>query len=273
MKHLINITTKAFSLLTGSLAIALLLCASFFLTAAVHQIQAQETTAKKTVVLVHGAFADGSSWEKIIPFLQAKGLNVVAVQNPLSSLADDVAATKRAIDAAPGEVILVGHSWGGSVITQAGTGDKVSALVYVAAFAPSKDQTSNELSIGYPKAEWLGSLKVDSGGFLWLSPDAVTNFFAQDLPAAQTKIMAVTQGPVFAKCFDEKITETAWSIKPSWYIVSEKDRMINPDLEKAMAKKIGAKVTVLPTSHVPMLSKPKEVADVILAAAAGIAKK
>lgn len=272
MRHLIAITTNAFPFLTGGFAIALLLSATFFLTGAVHQVQAQKNDAKKTVVLVHGAFADGSSWEKIIPFLQAKGLNVVAVQNPLSSLADDVAATKRAIEAAPGEVILVGHSWGGAVITQAGTSDKVIALVYVAAYAPNKNQSTNETQKDYPKAGWLDGINVDSGGFVTLMPQTVANFFAQDLPAAQTSVMAVTQGPSAAKCFDEKITETAWSSKPSWYIVAANDRMIPPDLERAFAKKINAKTTVLQTSHVPMLSKPKEVADVILAAA-GISKK
>ena len=247
-----------------------IVCALLFLMTAVNPVQAQNS--QKTVVLVHGAFADGSSWNKIIPLLQAKGLNVVAVQNPLSSLANDVDAAKRAIDAAPGPVILVGHSWGGTVITQAGNNEKVAALVYVAAFAPSKDQSSNDLSVGYPKPEWLSSLKVDSGGFLTLSPEAMTNLFAQDLPAAETKLMAVTQGPVLGKCFDEKITEAAWSTKPSWYVVAEKDHMINPDLQKALAKKINAKTTLLPTSHVPMLSKPQEVANVILAAA-GILKK
>lgn len=272
MRHLIAITNNAIPFLTGNFAIVFLVSAAFFLMGAVHRIQAQENNSKKTVVLVHGAFADGSSWEKIIPFLQAKGLNVVAVQNPLSSLADDVAATKRAIEAAPGEVILVGHSWGGAVITQAGTSDKVSALVYVAAYAPSKNQSTNESQKDYPKPEWLNAINVDSGGFVTLRPETVANFFAQDLPAAQTSVMAVTQGASAAKCFDEKITETAWSSKPSWYIVAANDRMIPPDLERSLAKKINAKTTVLPTSHVPMLSKPKEVADVILAAA-GVAKK
>ncbi len=271
MKHLLVNANNVLPFF-GSFAVALLACASLFLMGAVHQVQGQETNAKKTVVLVHGAFADGSSWEKIIPFLQKQGLNVVAVQNPLSSLADDVAAAKRAIEAAPGEVILVGHSWGGAVITQAGVDPKVSALVYVAAYAPNKNQSTNESQKDYPKQGWLNAINVDSGGFVTLKPQTVADFFAQDLPAAQTSIMAATQGPSAAKCFDEKITETAWSSKPSWYIVASNDRMIPPDLERALAKKINAKTTVLPTSHVPMLSKPKEVADVILAAA-GIAKK
>lgn len=243
------------------------------LSPAVKQVAAQSAVPKKTVVLVHGAFADGSSWEKIIPLLQAKGLNVVAVQNPLSSLADDVAATTRAIDAAPGQVILVGHSWGGAIITQAGNNEKVTALVYVAAFAPSKDQSANDLLKDYPKPEWLASTKADSGGFLTLEPAAISSFFAQDLPAAQTAVMEATQKPIAARAFDDKITEAAWSAKPSWYVVAAYDRMIFPDLEKATAKKIGARATVvLQSSHVPMLTKPREVADVIFAAS-GISKK
>jgi pimeloyl-ACP methyl ester carboxylesterase len=241
MKRLLIVTKLNFCNLPFGFAFAFLAWGLFFSTV-VNPAEAQDSTAKKTVVLVHGAFTDGSSWDKVIPILQARGLNVVAVQNPLTSLADDVAATRRAIDASKGQVILVGHSWGGSVITEAGNDEKVSALVYVAAFAPSKDQTSNDLSKDYPKPGWLGSLRVDSGGFLTLSP-------------------------VFAKCFDEKISEAAWSGKPSWYVVATLDRMINPDLQKFLAKKIGARATVLQTGHVPMISKPEEVAKVIIAAA------
>jgi len=226
--------------------------------------------AQKTVVLVHGAFADGSSWEKVIPLLQAKGLQVVAVQNPLTSLADDVAATRRALDASTGPVILVGHSWGGTVITEAGAHDKVAALVYVAAFAPDAGQSSSDLGKDGPPPPGLANIRPDSAGFLFLTPDTVARDFAQDLPAAQTAVMAVTQGPIFGKNFDEKVSNAAWKSKPSWYIVAEKDRMIQPDLERAMAKKINAKTTALPTSHVPMLSRPNDVAKVILAAAEAV---
>lgn len=226
-----------------------------------------------TVVLVHGLFADGSgSWSKIIPLLQAEGLNVVAVQNPLTSIADDVAATKRAIDAAPGQVILVGHSWGGNAVTQAGNNEKVTSLVYIAAFAPSENQSANELLKDYPQPEWFPSAIVDSGGVMTLPPDAISHFFAQDLPVAETSIIAATQGSVFVRAFDDKVTETAWSSKPSWYIVAANDRMINPDIQRATAEKIGATTIVLQSSHVPMLSQPKEVADIIFAAV-GLSKK
>jgi pimeloyl-ACP methyl ester carboxylesterase len=225
---------------------------------------------EKTVVLIHGAFADGSSWDKVIPILQAKGLKVVAVQNPLTSLADDVAAGKRAIDEQSGPVILVGHSWGGTVITQLGDDAKVASLVYVAAFAPDVGESSNDLGKGGRPAPGSAQIRSDSTGFLHLTPEGVAKDLAQDLPAAQTKVMAVTQGPIFAKAFDENVTKAAWKTKPSWFIVAENDRMIPPDLERAMATKIGAKITALPTSHVPMQSRANDVAAVIVAAAAAV---
>jgi pimeloyl-ACP methyl ester carboxylesterase len=228
---------------------------------------------EKTVVLVHGAFSDGSSWEKVIPLLEARGLHVVAVQNPLTSLADDVAATKRVIDAQKGPVILVGHSWAGTVITEAGASEKVAALVYVAAFAPDVGESSSDLGKAAPPPPGLSSVHSDSAGYLYLSPEGVAHDFAPDLPAAKTKVMAVTQGPIFGKAFAEKVANAAWKTKPSWYVVAEKDRMIQPDVERAMAKKINATVTSLPTSHVPMLSRPKEVAAVILAAAGSSTSK
>src|SRR5262249_37024538 len=150
--------------------------------------------------------ADGSSWDKIIPLLQAKGLKVVAVQNPLTSLADDVAAAKRAIDSAPGPVILVGHSWGGMVITEAGNDDKLAALVYVAAVAPDDGQSLADVAKGAPPAHGGASIKPDAAGFLSLTPEGMAKDFAFDVPAAQTKIMAATQGPLNSKCIGEKVT-------------------------------------------------------------------
>ena len=235
------------------------------LLAGVAPVQAADNT---TVVLVHGAFADGSSWDKVIPLLQAKGVNVVSVQNPLTSLADDVAAAQRVIDAQTGKVVLVGHSWGGSVITQAGTSDKVKALVYVAAFAPSEGETSGALGKDYPAPPGLATLKADGSGFLYLPADSVAKNFAQDLPVAQTRLMAATQGPIQSKAFGDVITTAAWKNKSNYYIVAAKDRMIDPGLQRDFAKKIGAVSTTLQTSHVPMLSQPKQVAQVILDAVA-----
>jgi pimeloyl-ACP methyl ester carboxylesterase len=242
--------------------------AGFALVSVVTAMPAHAADPAATVVLVHGAWADGSSWDRVIPLLLAKGLKVVAVQNPLTSLGDDVAATKRVLDDQPGPVILVGHSWGGMVITQAGEHAKVAALVYVAAFAPDEGQAAGDLGKDLPPPPGLASVHPDAAGFLWVTPEGVAKDFAPDLPAAQTRVMAATQGPIFAKTFEEKVTTAAWRTKPSWFVVAEKDRMIQPDLERAMAKKIRARTTSLPTSHVAMLSRPKDVAAVILQAAA-----
>jgi len=224
---------------------------------------AADRKPQKTVVLVHGAFADGSSWDKVIPLLEARGLKVVAVQNPLTSLADDAASAKRVIDAQSGPVILVGHSWGGAVITEVGGDDKVAAL---AAFAPDVGESTADLGKDGPPPPGATSIRPDPAGYLYLTPEGVAKDFAQDLPATQTRVMAVTQGPILGKAFDEKVTKAAWQNKPSWFIVAEKDRMIQPALERAMAKKINASTTTLPTSYVPMQSRPKDVAAVILAA-------
>ncbi|HEY9103155.1 alpha/beta hydrolase [Chitinimonas sp.] len=225
-----------------------------------------------SVVIVHGAFADGSDWAKVIPFLQAKGIKVTAVQNSLDSLASDVATTKRVIASQTGRVVLVGHSWGGTVITEAGTDDKVKALVYVAAFAPSAGEAVADLGQQYPKPEGLNHLVPDQGGYLSLTAEGMSKYFAQDLSKEQTAVMTATQGPIQAKAFGEKVTNTAWSTKPSWYIVAEKDLMIRPELERDFAKKIGAKTTSLPTSHVPQQSRPADVAKVILDAVQTVAK-
>ena len=253
--------SKTALLLTGSL------CAAALSASTVASAAGKPDT---TVVLVHGAFADGSSWDKVIPILQAKGLKVVSVQNPLTSLADDVNAAQRVIDAQTGNVILVGHSWGGTVITQAGTSEKVKALVYVAALVPDMGQSSADLGKDYPPTAGIQTVKADAAGFLYLPADSLAKNFAQDLPQAMTTVMASTQGPIQSKAFAEPVTTTAWKDKKNYYIVAANDRMIQPALEHAMAKKINAVTTVLKTSHVPMLSQPKQVADVILKAASAL---
>jgi pimeloyl-ACP methyl ester carboxylesterase len=220
--------------------------------------------ADTSVVIVRGAFADGSDFAKVVSLLQAKGIKVRVVQNGLESLSGDAAAATRAINAQPGKVVLVGHSWGGMVITEAGQNDKVAALVYVAAFAPDKGQAAGELGKDFPVSPGIAKVHADADGYLSLPADAMAHDFAQDLPARQTAIMAATQGPLQSKALGEKTTVAAWQSKPSWYIVSENDRMIQPAMERAMAKKIGAKVTSLPTSHVPQQSRPDDVAKVII---------
>ncbi len=229
----------------------------------------QKTNRKKTVVLVHGAFADGSSWSKVIPLLQAEGLNVVAVQNPTSSLAADVAAVARVLEAQTEPVILVGHSWGGVVITEAGINEKVKALVSVSAFAPSENQSVNDLFADYPPPAWFAAVSADSGGFLTISTDGIGEFFAQDLSREEKSLVAAVQTPFAASANNDKVTQTAWSQKPSWFVISANDRIIYPDLERKMAEKIGAKATEVAASHVSMLAQPEAVAKVILDAAAG----
>ena len=221
----------------------------------------------KNIVLVHGAFADGSSWGRMIPILQAKGYNVTAVQNPLTSLADDVAATQRALALQDGPTILVGHSWAGVVITEAGMDPKVVGLVYVAAFAPDQGETVGDLGKNYPAPPALASPHVDEKGFLTLSADAFKKF-GNDLPEKEALVAAAVQGPIAASAFGAQVTGVAWKTKPSWYIVSTLDQAIAPDEERFFAKRMKAKTTELKASHVSMLSQPQAVANVIMDAAA-----
>src|SRR5258707_5156731 len=220
----------------------------------------------KNVVLVHGAFADGSSYAKVIPLLEAKGLHVTAVQNPLSSLADDVAATKRAIANQDGPVILVGHSWAGMVISEAGNDPKVAGLVYVAAIVPDENQSANDVIKPYSPPPGLAEAKPDAAGFLSLSRKGIDEDFVPDLPPAERAIVYATQGPWNSACVGDKVSVPAWTTKPSWYIAVN-DRMLSSEHEQAIAKHIHATTTTLATGHVPMLSKPKDVAAVIIDAA------
>lgn len=224
---------------------------------------------KPSIVLIHGAFSDASSWSKVIPILERGGYMVTAVQIPLSSLADDVAATKRVLDAQTGPVVLVGHSWGGAVITAAAAGDKrIKSLVYVAAFAPEAGEVVTGPAAKYPAPELNSVLKPDEAGFLYIDRARFRDAFAHDLPEAETRIMAATQKPIFGKSFGETVPVAAWKTIPSWYIVSTEDHAINPDLERYYAKRIGAKTTEIKgASHVAFLSHPEKVARVIEAAA------
>jgi pimeloyl-ACP methyl ester carboxylesterase len=224
-------------------------------------------TPARSIVLVHGAFAEGSSWDRVVPLLQARGFKVVSVHEPMTSLAADVAATKRAISEQPGEVILVGHSYGGAVITEAGNDPKVVGLVYVAAFAPDSHESINDLGKGQPPPPWATQLQVDEG-FARLPADTILKEFAQDLPPAEAALLAVKQGPIFAKCFDDKIQAAAWRTKRTWYVRTTSDRMIDPRAQAFMAQRMGATVTSVDASHVVMLSKPQQVAGVILDATA-----
>jgi pimeloyl-ACP methyl ester carboxylesterase len=228
---------------------------------------AENSMSSKTVVLVHGAWADGSSWNKVIPLLQAKGLHVVAVQNPLSSLADDVEATNRVINMQKGPVILVGHSWAGVVITEAGNNAKVAALVYVAAFAPDSGQSINDLIGGFPPAPYQATMSKDERGFLYLSTESVAQYFAPDQSPAMQKIMAATQAPWFYGCLADKVTTASWHTKPSWWVLPTNDQILDPRLQEGMAGAAKSTISRVTSSHVAMLSKPAEVAAAIIAAA------
>jgi pimeloyl-ACP methyl ester carboxylesterase len=262
---IISVKSFARSALTGAAAVSLAMAS---LGAHAGSVE----NAKTTVVLVHGAFADGSGWDQIIPLLQTRGFNVVAVQNPLTSLADDVAATRRVLDVQTGPVVLVGHSWGGVVISEVGIHERVKSLVYVAAFAPSEGQSVADLGQGYAAPPGLSFLVQDKEGFLTMSADGIAKHFAQDLPTVQTRLMAATQGPISAKSFEEKVSTAAWRTRPSWYVLTQQDHMINPVLQKAMAERIGAHIVNVPTSHVPQLSKPMQVVNAIVAAATEVGR-
>jgi pimeloyl-ACP methyl ester carboxylesterase len=234
--------------------------------------QEQSTAKVKTVLLVHGAWADGSSWSKVVPLLEAKGLRVVAVQIPLTTFAEDVAATERAIALEDGPVLLVGHSYAGAVITEAGNDPKVAGLVYVSAVAPDQGESAFGLitSVQTP----IGSeLRPDSSGFLKLTPKGISEDFAQDLPAKEIAVLTATQVPINVAAMKGEVTKPAWKSKPSWYIIGANDRAISPELEAAQAKKIGATTTTVSSSHVIMLAQPVKVANVILDAASKAGSK
>ena len=235
------------------------------------QVFAQDPSP--TVVLVHGAFADGSAWNRVVPILQDSGLNTIAVQLPLTSLEEDVAFTARAINEADGDVILVGHSWGGAVITQAGVDEDVSALVYLSAFALQEGQHVHDIQeIGHGEkgiahVPGLASPIVDGQGFIRLAEDDIIAYFAPDIPRNEAELIAASQGRIHASVLDHAPTAQAWENLPSHYIVTTQDQMIAPDLQRLMAEQIGADVVELDASHASMLSQPEAVAAIILRAA------
>jgi pimeloyl-ACP methyl ester carboxylesterase len=232
---------------------------------------AQGTESRRgrpTIVLVHGAFADASGWQDLIPLLQDKGYKVVAVQNPLASLAGDVATTKRLIDAQVGPIIVVGHSYGGAVISGAAAGNpNVKALVYIAAFGPEAGEPVDAFLKKFP-SELGASIAPDAAGFVYIGVDKYHDIFAGDLPRRQTRAMAVAQKPIFGGIFGQSSPVAAWKTIPSWYMVARQDRSLNPDLERFYAKRMNAHITEITSSHLPFISHPREVAKLIAAAAA-----
>ena len=223
--------------------------------------------AVKSVVLVHGGFVDGSGWEGVHNLLKKDGYEVIVVQNPTTSLADDVAVTKRAIASAAGDVILVGHSYGGAVITEAGTHDKVKALVYITAFAPDKGESVNTLIADPPPGAPVPPILPPQDGFLFLDREKFADSFAGDLPHAQAAFMADSQVPWGVDALGGAVSEPAWRFKPAWYLVAGDDRMIPPPAQRMMAERIGARVVEVPGSHSVYVSRPGAVADVVKQAA------
>ncbi len=225
----------------------------------------QTTPASKpTIVLVHGAFADASGWRHVIPLLEHDGYTVTAVQNPLTSLDDDIATTKRVIDAQPGPVVVVAHSYGGFVMTGAASGSsKVKALVYISAFAPDSAEQIGPLTEKYPTP--LGpTLRPDAAGFLYIDRGKFHEIFAQDVNAEEADIMAATQKPLTSTSFTAVLkVRPAWKTIPSWFIVAQNDRVISPDLERMFAARMKARTTELASSHVPFISRPVDVVKVI----------
>jgi pimeloyl-ACP methyl ester carboxylesterase len=221
----------------------------------------------KTAVLVHGAFADGSSWQKVIPILEKAGLKVVAVQNPLESLASDVAFTRRAIRNAEGPVVLVGHSWGGVVITEAGNDPKVVSLVYVAAYAPEAGQSLADVASKYPVPESRKTYVRDEDGYLRISDEGIANYFAAGLSPEEQRLVAVVQGALHIGATTTPVSHAAWRDKPSFMVVATEDQIIDPQLQKDQVKAARAGMVEVPSGHVAMLSHPEEVADLIVRAA------
>ncbi|HUC82842.1 MAG TPA: alpha/beta hydrolase [Flavisolibacter sp.] len=242
----------------------LVLAAVTFLFA-LKSVQAQSPV--KDIVLVHGAFADGSGWEPLYQILKQKGYTVSIVGNPNTGFADDVAATKRVLDRQKGPVLLVGHSYGGAIITEAGNHPKVAGLVYIAAFMPDANETLLQLLQAGPPAPNSGILPPDENGYVWYDVKKYHSGFCADLPKSQADFLAASQIPVSATVFGASIANPAWKAKKSWYIVATEDQTIPPDGERFMAKRSGATTTEIKASHLVFMSKPQAVAVVVDGAA------
>ena len=225
----------------------------------------ESKASKPSIVFAHGLWADGSCFQKLIPTLQAEGHEVICSQHGLDSLKGDVEAVTRCFGRVSGPVVLVGHSYGGTLITHAGMDDRVAALVYISALAPDEIETSQSLQEKFPVTDVFSHIDV-ADGRIWLRPDGV-GAFAGDLPEAEQKLVWATQAVPVPDLFTQKLEGVAWRSKPSWYVVAKQDRTVNPELERFVAKRMEATVYEADSSHVPMLSKPRFILDVIRDAA------
>jgi pimeloyl-ACP methyl ester carboxylesterase len=245
--------------------VAIALLAATTVTGATDQTKSRRGVTN--IVLVHGAWADGSSWSKVIPLLAAKGLHVVAVQLPHTSLADNVATVQRAIALVEGPLLLVAHSFGGVVITEAGNDSKVAGLVYVAAFAPMEGQSAFDLANAYP-TPILPELRLDQFGFLKITPTGIRKAFAQDLSESEQTVLTATQTPTaLDAALSAPVSTAAWRTKPCWFVIAAHDRVVAPTLQAIEAQQMNATSITLSSSHVAMLSRPYVVASFIRRAA------
>jgi pimeloyl-ACP methyl ester carboxylesterase len=258
------------TIMTASLTIGLLMSVSW-----PPQVSAQvltgaaQLTNTKNILLVHGAWSDGSSFEKVIPLLQEEGFNVVSVQIPLTSFADDVATAKRALALETGPVLLVAHSYGGAVITEIGNDPKVAGLVYLAALAPDVGESTSSLLGSVPATPLFSELTQDSSGFLTVTPSGYVADFVEGLPLKEQNVLAATQQPTSPASLGGAVTQAAWKQKSSWYVITDTDRAVSTDLQKSMASRIKASIYEVSSCHVVMLSHPAEVSTVITLAALG----
>jgi pimeloyl-ACP methyl ester carboxylesterase len=225
---------------------------------------------KPSIIFAHGLWADGSCFQKLIPALQSDGHEVMCSQHGLDSLKGDVDCVTRCFGRVSAPVVLVGHSYGGTLITHAGTDDRVAALVYIAALAPDETETSQSQQQKFPVTEVFSHIEVVDGR-IWLRPDGVADF-AGDLPEAEQKVVWATQAVPVPDLFNQEVEGTAWKSKPSWYIMAKNDRTVHPDLERFVAARMRATTVEVASSHVPMLSQPALVLDVIRRAAAAVQK-
>ena len=266
--------------LTGKTVQKLLLClfalsvvvgVSMHPTSATSQESPQASNSKPAIVLVHGAYADGSSWQHVIPLLEQDGYKVTAAQIPLTSLPDDVATTKRVIENQTGSVVVVGHSYAGNVITGAAASNpQVKALVYINAFAPDVGEKTSDLNKRYAAPPISTAIVSDAANFLYVDRAKFHEFFAQDVSEGEARVMAATQKPIASAAFEQSLTDIAWKTIPSWFLVTQNDRAINPELQRFMAKRIGATTIEVNSSHVAFISHPREVADLIEAASSAV---
>lgn len=249
--------------LNNFLIAAFFVLVNFFVSSTSASAQQQPV---KNIVIVHGAFADGSGWKGVFDILSKKGYNVTIVQNPLTSLKADVDATTRILDKQNGPVILVGHSWGGVVITEAGLHPKVAALVYVAAYQPDKGENTLKWATSLPAAPENGILQPDDKGFVYYDKAKFQAGFAGDLSKSETDFMFASQQPIFGESFATPVADAAWRTKPTYGIVATQDKSINPDIQRNMYKRSNTKVTEVKGSHVIFASQPDAVSKVIIAA-------